>query len=201
MLFTFPSRYWFAIGHGRVFSLGGWSPQIHTGFHVSGITRASPNAGTRGIRLRGCHPLRPAFPGRSASLVLCNCARGFLARGIGDPSTPRAATPRSCALHGFRLDPLSLAATDGISVDFLSSGYLDVSVPRVAAAALMRSARGAHALPWAGSPIRRSAGQRPFAPRRGLSQLATSFVGFPCQGIHRAPLVSSSCSMNPHRDC
>ena len=27
--------------------------------------------------------------------------------------------------------PGSLAATDGISVDFLSSGYLDVSVPRV----------------------------------------------------------------------
>ena len=28
--------------------------------------------------------------------------------------------------------PRSLAATDGVSVDFLSSGYLDVSVPRVA---------------------------------------------------------------------
>lgn len=27
--------------------------------------------------------------------------------------------------------PLSLAATKGISVDFFSSGYLDVSVPRV----------------------------------------------------------------------
>ena len=28
-------------------------------------------------------------------------------------------------------DPRSLAATKGVSVDFLSSGYLDVSVPRV----------------------------------------------------------------------
>ena len=27
--------------------------------------------------------------------------------------------------------PLSLATTQGVSVDFLSSGYLDVSVPRV----------------------------------------------------------------------
>jgi len=27
--------------------------------------------------------------------------------------------------------PRSLAATDGVSLDFLSSGYLDVSVPRV----------------------------------------------------------------------
>ena len=39
VLFTFPSRYWFAIGHRRVLSLGGWSPQIPTGFHVSGGTR------------------------------------------------------------------------------------------------------------------------------------------------------------------
>ena len=40
VLFTFPSRYWFAIGHRRVFSLGGWSPQVRTGFHVPGATRA-----------------------------------------------------------------------------------------------------------------------------------------------------------------
>ena len=38
VLFTFPSRYWFTIGHRRVFSLGGWSPQIQTGFHVSRLT-------------------------------------------------------------------------------------------------------------------------------------------------------------------
>ena len=38
VLFTFPSRYWFAIGHRRVLSLGGWSPQLRTGFHVSGTT-------------------------------------------------------------------------------------------------------------------------------------------------------------------
>ena len=35
VLFTFPSRYWFTIGHRRVFSLGGWAPRIRTGFHVS----------------------------------------------------------------------------------------------------------------------------------------------------------------------
>ncbi len=41
-----------------------------------------------------------------------------------------------------------------------------------------------------GSPIRRPAGQRPCAPHRGLSQLVTSFFGFLCQGIHRAPFPS-----------
>src|SRR3989304_4808900 len=35
VLFAFPSRYWFTIGRLRVFSLGGWSPHVQTGFHVS----------------------------------------------------------------------------------------------------------------------------------------------------------------------
>jgi hypothetical protein len=34
VLFTFPSRYWYTIGRCYVFSLGGWSPQIQTRFHV-----------------------------------------------------------------------------------------------------------------------------------------------------------------------
>ena len=38
VLFTFPSRYCFTIGHQVVFSLMGWSPLIHTRFHVPRIT-------------------------------------------------------------------------------------------------------------------------------------------------------------------
>ncbi len=36
-----------------------------------------------------------------------------------------------CVIKSLRANPISLAATFGISVDFSSSGYLDVSVPRV----------------------------------------------------------------------
>ena len=43
VLFTFPSRYWFTIGLSGVFSLTGWAPQIHTGFHVSRATQDTPN--------------------------------------------------------------------------------------------------------------------------------------------------------------
>ena len=64
VLFTFPSRYWFAIGHRRVLSLGGWSPLIHTGFHVSGITR-DPSLGPAVLRVRGSHPVSPGFPAGS----------------------------------------------------------------------------------------------------------------------------------------
>ena len=34
VLFTFPSRYFSTIGHQVVFSLTGWSPLVHTRFHV-----------------------------------------------------------------------------------------------------------------------------------------------------------------------
>ena len=68
VLFAFPSRYLFAIGHQVVFSLGGWSPRIRTEFHV---LRPNWDAGRpgRGFRLRGSPPLRPAFPGGSPILT------------------------------------------------------------------------------------------------------------------------------------
>src|SRR5919199_5893819 len=39
VLFTFPSRYWFTIGHQGVLSLGGWSPRVQTAFHGNGPTQ------------------------------------------------------------------------------------------------------------------------------------------------------------------
>ena len=48
VLFTFPSRYWSTIGHRRVFRIGGWTPQLPTGFHVSGGTQ-EPLDGPRGF--------------------------------------------------------------------------------------------------------------------------------------------------------
>ena len=93
VLFTFPSRYWFAIGHGRVFSLGGWSPLLRTGFHVPGPTRDSFPRG-RWIRVRGLHPLRPAFPCRSASTSLCDRAGG-LGLPLKGPTTPTRQRPQA----------------------------------------------------------------------------------------------------------
>ena len=59
-------------------------------------------------------------------------------------------------------DPLSLATTKGVSVDFLSSGYLDVSVRPLVSTRPIDSARGNAALPALGFPIRESTGQRLF---------------------------------------
>ena len=80
VLFTFPSRYSSTIGLTVVLSLGGWCRLIRTGF-----LRPRPTQGSvwvaPGFRIRGSHPLRPAFP--------CGfrCARSFL---HGSPPTPRA---------------------------------------------------------------------------------------------------------------
>ncbi len=83
--------------------------------------------------------------------------------------------------------PRSLATTNGVSVDVLSSGYLDGSVHRVRLAWLWIH----HAIPHnaVGFPIRRSVDQSLLATPHGLSQRATSFIASQCQGIHQMPLL------------
>src|SRR4051812_8250569 len=61
VLFTFPSRYWSAIGHQGVFRLSGWSRQIHTEFHGLGATWDTTREVQR-FRVRGSHPLRRPLP-------------------------------------------------------------------------------------------------------------------------------------------
>ena len=61
VLFTFPSRYWFAIGHRRVFSLGGWSPLLPAGFHLPGGTPGTALAGDGGSRT-GLSPAAAGLP-------------------------------------------------------------------------------------------------------------------------------------------
>ena len=131
VLFTFPSRYWCAIGHRVVLRLGWWSTQVRTGFHVPGPTQGPRRAVRYWVRVRGCHPLRPALPCRSAPQP--GPAPGGGSPRMRGPATPVGANPcRVCPLDGLAIGPLSLAATRGVSsIDFLSSGYLDVSVPRV----------------------------------------------------------------------
>ena len=66
MLFTFPSQYLFTIGLSGVFSLGGWSPHIQTGFHVSRPTHLSS---MYAFKIRGYHPLWLFFPEHSSKHI------------------------------------------------------------------------------------------------------------------------------------
>ena len=114
VLFTFPSRYYSAIGHQVVFSLGGWSPLLPTRFHVPCGTLVP--AARSSLSLTGLLP----------SLVpLSNGLRLDTFDGLCRPSTPDVRRLPVWAL------PRSLAATKRIVLTFFSSGYLDVSVHRV----------------------------------------------------------------------
>ena len=63
VLFTFPSRYLFAIGHERVFSLTRWSSQIPAGFLVSCGTWES-RQGANALSPTGLSPSMVRLPRR-----------------------------------------------------------------------------------------------------------------------------------------
>ena len=86
VLFTFPSRYWFTIGRQGVFSLGRWSSQIPTGFHVSRGTRGHRRE-PQPFRLQDFHLLRSIFPDRSAKAEVGNSLTGPYTCLTG-PTTP-----------------------------------------------------------------------------------------------------------------
>ncbi len=87
------------------------------------------------FRLRDYHPLRSLFPERSANAV-------FL-------TANRCPQPHKASFVVWA-DPLSLAATNGVSLDFFSCRYLDVSVPCVRPTWPMHSAMGERI--WLPSP-------------------------------------------------
>src|SRR5690554_1352364 len=78
VLFTFPSRYWFTIGLSGVFSLTGWSRQIHTGFRVSRATQD-----TAFIIILACTGLSPSV------MQLSRCFHFVLIISDGSPTTPK----------------------------------------------------------------------------------------------------------------
>ena len=102
MLFTFPSWYWSTIGHRRVFSLGGWSPLLRTGFHVPGPTR-DPDSRGAPFRVRGCYPVPRPLPGDFRYGVPLSPARAWEAARKSGPTTPHAATPSRLHVRGFGL--------------------------------------------------------------------------------------------------
>ena len=120
VLFTFPSRYSCTIGRGRVFSLGGWSPRIQPELlDSSGLLRYP------------CHTNQEAYS--YGTLTLCGgsfqiTSASLLIHARPAPHGPYNPAPTWGTVWA---NPLSLAATYGISFDFSSSRYLDVSVPWV----------------------------------------------------------------------
>ena len=126
----------------------------------------------------------PSLTGLSPSLAALSIALQLSYLQILTSSTP---DDRSLPVWPLTV---SLATTKVIEFSFFSSGYLDVSLPRVPSDEPMDSVHGDWALPQPGSPIRRSPDQSPFAAPRSFSQLIASFIGNQCLGIHPALLFA-----------
>ena len=112
VLFTFPSQYYALSVTKEYLALRGGPRSFPQGFSCLVVLWIL--LGYFRLRIRGFHPLWPAFPGRSP--VLHNPTL---------QSEPQDARILVWALS------ISLAATLEIEVSFFSSGYLDVSVPPV----------------------------------------------------------------------
>ena len=128
--------------------------------------------------------LSPSLTGLSPSSAALSNALQLSYRQITMSSTPVVRRQPVWPL------PSSLATTKGIEFSFFSSGYLDVSLPRVPSSRTMYSFGGDWALPQPGSPIRKSQDQSLLAAPLSLSQLIASFIGNQCHGIHPALLFA-----------
>ena len=158
------------------------------GFPCPAVLRY-PSSEATPFRVRDSYPLWCGFPSASATTRLCNSpTRRQTDRA--QPYNPLTAT--TAVYHAARVWalPFSLATTQGVEISFLSSGYLDVSVPQLASRTLCIQVRVPAHYHWWVSPFGDPGVKGRSAPHPGLSQPPTSFIGSWRQGIHRVPLVS-----------
>ena len=178
-----------------VFSLSGWSPIIRPGFLVSRVTQVPAS------RLPPISPtgLSPSLAGRSRPSGYRQQPRQRRSYNPGQgPKTPPVWAP-----------PRSLAATGGIILIFFSSGYLDVSVPRVGPPPMRRAALFARRVPPFGHlrikahvplPGAFRSLSRPSSPARAKASPACppslSFF-LPPAALHSGPLVQGNGAAAP----
>jgi hypothetical protein len=147
-----------------------WSPQIQTGFHVSGPTQV---------------PTRPLYLFAYGAITLYRLTFQRVLLRYCIPMRlalqPREQCPR------FRLFPVRSPLLRESLVDFFSSAYLDVSVRQVRFRNLCIQLRMIRYYPYRVTPfghprVNASSG----SPR--LFAGSTSFFACQCQGIHQQPL-------------
>ncbi len=164
VLFTFPSQYFALSVTKEYLGLRGGPLLVQTRFLVSRPTLDT--ALSVCLSLTGLSPSPAGFP----KAVLLD----FLNQVCGPNPAMHASR-----FGLFRVRSPLLAESN---VSFSSSGYLDVSVPRVPLHELWIGAWMTGVCP-AGFPHSEIHGSRIFAPPHGFSQLITSFFGSQCQGI------------------
>ena len=169
VLFTCPSRYSSTIGHRGVFSLGGWSPQLPTGFLASRRTQELYYDQCLSFAYRALTVCGPPFQGSSAAFS--NRVR-------------RSYNPEKQALR-FRLRPFRSPLLRASRLISLPPGTEMFQFPGFASTCVDD---GTRAPP--GCPIRPSRDHRVCATPPSLSQLTTAFIASLCPGIPHMPSLA-----------
>ena len=186
VLFTFPSRYWFTIGHQVVLSLGRWSSRIPTGFLVSRCTQVPLTVridfAYGAVTLSG-------RPSQAARLPIHDPSPGLPSWPNGP--TTRALQRRQACTELVWADPRSLATTGGVSVLIsFPEGTEMFQFPSLAALRLCIQRRLDRLSSVA---VSRFGDRRVDACLRltvAYRSFATSFIASWCQGIHRMLLLA-----------
>ena len=145
------------------------------------IPRVPPYSGTHSAALRvSSTGLSPSLAGLPRPF---DCPPAFSSLVVR-PTTPHPSP------HAVWAPPRSLAATGGISLDFLSCWYLDGSLPSVSPLHVISLACRYLPSGQVGYPIRVPGDRRMLAPPPGLSRLAAPFFASQLLGIHSWTLFS-----------
>ena len=120
------------------------------------VSRARPYSGTDTglhprVRLRGPNPVPPAFPCRSAPLDGCPPGAPAPGRSALQPRGRQRLAPARSTV--WPRSPFARRYSGNLDVDFFSSGYLDVSVPRVVPLPAMCSPGGCQDSSWRVRPF------------------------------------------------
>jgi hypothetical protein len=188
VLFTFPSRYLFTIGHQGVFRLRRWSSQIHTEFLGLRATWDTARESYR-FRVQGYHLLCRRFPTSSATHTIYNSPpdQQIWLNGPATPATQRllALTRDRFGLFRFRSPLLTESRLLSLPAGTEMFHFPALPPPALCVQAGVTSNYARQVSPFGNPRI------EVWLPTpRGLSQAPTSFIGSWCQGIHRVPLIT-----------
>ena len=175
VLFTFPSRYWSAIGHQGVFRLSGWSRRIRTefqGFRATRDVTEEPLPYVYG----GITLFARTFQSVSTSAMVYD-SLSARQRRPNDPTTPRrqrlpAVTPTWFSLFRFRSPLLTESLLFSLPVG-TEMFHFPTFPPR---ALCVQAAVTGHDSSWV-SPFGHPRITARLSTSRGLSQTPTSFIG------------------------
>ena len=139
VLFTFPSRYWSAIGHFEYLALESGLPSFPRAFAVPRGTQERSPAAASGVGYGTLTPFGGPFQGPSPTRAVCNRRRSSPFAAASPYNTQRTEGGDPLGALGLGC---SRFARRYYGNCLFSSGYLDVSFPPVASGGPMCSVRG-----------------------------------------------------------